>query len=159
MNKTNYNKNEKEDRKSHSIEAYWETYKDMDRIYSRFAKECGLSDGEYWTLIMINEGCTTQAKIREEIPLNKQTIHSAIKQLVKKGFICLETNENNQREKKISLTKEGRDFTKNHIDPMVRLEQKAWERLDKEEQKQLIENSQKYNDLLESELEAYLQQE
>ena len=159
MKKINNKENGKEDHKNCSIEAYWETYKDLDRIYSRFAKECGLSDGEYWALVMIREGCTTQTQIREEFPLNKQTIHSAIKQLVKKGLIRLETKEDNQREKKILLTKEGEDFIRNHIDGMIQLEKKAWDMMRNEEQEQLIALSQRYNDLLESELERYLKSE
>ena len=159
MKKINNKENGKEDHKNCSIEAYWETYKDLDRIYSRFAKECGLSDGEYWALVMIREGCTTQTQIREEFSLNKQTIHSAIKQLVKKGLIRLETKEDNQREKKILLTKEGEDFIRNHIDGMRQLEKKAWDMMRNEEQEQLIALSQRYNDLLESELERYLKSE
>lgn len=159
MKKINNKENGKKDHKNCSIEAYWETYKDLDRIYSRFAKECGLSDGEYWALVMIREGCTTQTQIREEFSLNKQTIHSAIKQLVKKGLIRLETKEDNQREKKILLTKEGEDFIRNHIDGMIQLEKKAWDMMRNEEQEQLIALSQRYNDLLESELERYLKSE
>ena len=159
MKKISNKENGKEDHKNCSIEAYWETYKDLDRIYSRFAKECGLSDGEYWALVMIREGCTTQTQIREEFSLNKQTIHSAIKQLVKKGLIRLETKEDNQREKKILLTKEGEDFIRNHIDGMIQLEKKAWDMMRNEEQEQLIALSQRYNDLLESELERYLKSE
>ncbi len=159
MKKINNKENGKEDHKNCSIEAYWETYKDLDRIYSRFAKECGLSDGEYWALVMIREGCTTQTQIREEFSLNKQTIHSAIKQLVKKGLIRLETKEDNQREKKILLTKEGEDFIRNHIDGIIQLEKKAWDMMRNEEQEQLIALSQRYNDLLESELERYLKSE
>lgn len=83
-------KNREEVYKNYSIEAYWEIYKDLDRIYTRFAKACGLSDGEYWTLVMIKEGCTTQKEIWEQLSVNKQTIHSAIKQLIKKGLIQLE---------------------------------------------------------------------
>lgn len=157
MEDINYSENKEEnDKNRSSIEIYWEIYKDLDRIYSRFAKECGLSDGEYWALVMIREGCTTQAEIREEFSLNKQTIHSAIKQLVKKGFIRLEIREDNQREKKIFLTKEGLDFVRNHIDGMILLERKAWDKMKTEEQEQLTKISQKYNNLLESELEAYL---
>ena len=159
MKKINNKENGKEDHKNCSIEAYWETYKDLDRIYSRFAKECGLSDGEYWALVMIREGCTTQTQIREEFSLNKQPIHSAIKHLVKKGLIPLETKEDNQREKKILLTKEGEDFIRNHIDGMIQLEKKAWDMMRNEEQEQLIALSQRYNDLLESELERYLKSE
>lgn len=157
MEDINYSENKEEnDKNRSSIEIYWEIYKDLDRIYSRFAKECGLSDGEYWALVMIREGCTTQAEIREEFSLNKQTIHSAIKQLVKKGFIRLEIREDNQREKKIFLTKEGWDFVRDHIDGMILLERKAWDKMKTEEQEQLTKISQKYNNLLESELEAYL---
>ncbi len=157
MEDINYSENKEEnDKNRSSIEIYWEIYKDLDRIYSRFAKECGLSDGEYWALVMIREGCTTQAEIREEFSLNKQTIHSAIKQLVKKGFIRLEIREDNQREKKIFLTKEGWDFVRDHIDGMILLERKAWDKIKTEEQEQLTKISQKYNNLLESELEAYL---
>lgn len=157
MEDINYSENKEEnDKNRSSIEIYWEIYKDLDRIYSRFAKECGLSDGEYWALVMIREGCTTQAEIREEFSLNKQTIHSAIKQLVKKGFIRLEIREDNQREKKIFLTKEGLDFVRDHIDGMILLERKAWDKMKTEEQEQLTKISQKYNNLLESELEAYL---
>lgn len=157
MEDINYSENKEEnDKNRSSIEIYWEIYKDLDRIYSRFAKECGLSDGEYWALVMIREGCTTQAEIREEFSLNKQTIHSAIKQLVKKGFIRLEIREDNQREKKIFLTKEGLDFVRDHIDGMILLERKAWDKMKTEEQEQLTKISQKYNNLLELELEAYL---
>ena len=78
---------------------------------------------------------------------------TAIKQLVKKGLIRLETKEDNQREKKILLTKEGEDFIRNHIDGMIQLEKKAWDMMRNEEQEQLIALSQRYNDLLESELE------
>ena len=61
MEDINYSENKEEnDKNRSSIEIYWEIYKDLDRIYSRFAKECGLSDGEYWALVMIREGCTTQ---------------------------------------------------------------------------------------------------
>lgn len=157
MEDINYSENKEEnDKNRSSIEIYWEIYKDLDRIYSRFAKECGLSDGEYWALVMIREGCTTQAEIREEFSLNKQTIHSAIKQLVKKGFIRLEIREDNQREKKIFLTKEGWDFVRDHIDGMILLERKAWDKMKTAEQEQLTKISQKYNNLLESELEVYL---
>ena len=152
-------KNIEEVYKNYSIEAYWEIYKDLDRIYTRFAKACGLSDGEYWTLVMIKEGCTTQKEIWEQLSVNKQTIHSAIKQLIKKGLIQLEEKKDNRREKQILFTKEGEDFAKIYIDDMVRLEKKAWDAIEEEEQKQLLNISRKYNDLLESELDKYLESE
>lgn len=143
----------------YSIEAYWETYKELDKIYSKFAKACDLSDGEYWTLIMIKEGCSTQTEIKDQVSMNKQTIHSAIKQLVKKGIICLEIKEDNQREKQIFFTEEGRDFVRHHIDSSLQLEKNAWDAMDEEDQKHLITISRKYNALLESELEKYLKSE
>lgn len=150
---------DKEVYNDHSIEIYWETYKDLDRIYAKFAKACGLSDGEYWTLIMIKEGCSTQTEIRDQLSMNKQTIHSAIKQLVKKGLIRLEIKEDNQREKQILFTEEGQDFITRYIDSTLQLEKNAWNAMDEKEQRHLITISQKYNALLESELEKYLKSE
>ena len=54
------------------------------------------------------------------------------------------------------LFRSGWDFVRDHIDGMILLERKAWDKMKTEEQEQLTKISQKYNNLLESELEAYL---
>lgn len=143
-------------KKDNSLEIYREIYKDLDGLYAMFSKICDLSDAEYWTLVMIKEGYTTQAEIRDVAHMNKQTVHSAIKQLTKKGLIALETKENNLREKQIIFTQEGLQFVQQHIDSMYHLEERVWKEMEKEEKELLIEISQKYNRLLKSELEKYL---
>lgn len=142
-----------------SIEAYRTVCKDLDRIWSRFSKDCDLSEAEYWTLLMIREGCSTQTEISEQLYMHKQTIHSALKQLIKKGLARLETKENNLRTKQILLTEAGIQFVEKYIDSMLRIEERAWTALETEERQQLILISQKFNRLLASELTQPLQRE
>ncbi len=142
--------------KDSSIEAYRAVYKDSERIWSIMSKTCGLSDAEYWALIMIREGYSTQSEISEHLSMNKQTIHSALKQLIKKGIVRLETNQNNLRVKQIIFTDEGIRFAEKYIDSMLFIEEKVWTKMTTDENESLIRLTRKYNCLLKSELQQYL---
>lgn len=139
-----------------SIEAYRATYKELDRIWSMCSKACGLSDAEYWALHMIREGCRTQTEISEQLSMNKQTVHSALKMLIKKDMVRLETKQNNLREKQIIMTETGQKFARTYIDRMHDIEEEAWNALKLEERELLVLVSQKYNALLEPALRRYL---
>lgn len=108
---------------------------------------------------MIREGCSTQTEISEQLYMHKQTTHSALKQLIKKGLARLEAKENNLRTKQIFLTDAGIQFAEKYIDSMLRIEERAWTTLETEERKQLIRISQKFNQLLAAELQQSLQRE
>lgn len=71
-------------------EATWE----LDNVYTMFPKSCGLSEVEYWSLLLIYEGVATQSQISERLFISRQTLNSAFKQLRKKGLIRLEPYEN-----------------------------------------------------------------
>ena len=114
-----------------------------------FAKATGLSEAEYWALVMINEGCSTQTEICEQLSMNRQTIHSACKQLAKKGLVELAAKEENLRTKQITLTEAGRLFIERQIDGILRAEERAWEAFSKEEQAALVSLSFQYNRQLE----------
>ena len=101
---------QKEPLKDGTIEAYRAGYKDLDRIWSVLSKTCGLSDAEYWSLLMIREGALTQHEISERLFMSKQTVNSAFRQLVKKGLVRLKAQEDNLRVKQIVLTEEGERF-------------------------------------------------
>ncbi|WP_343208563.1 MarR family winged helix-turn-helix transcriptional regulator [Anaerolentibacter hominis] len=150
---------EREHTVKNSLEEYRAAYKDLDRIWSLFSKACGLSDAEYWALLMVWEGCTTQSQISEAMYMSKQTVHSALKQLVKKGIVRLEIKETNMREKQIVLTDTGRPFAQKYIGGMLQLEENVWAALSEEEREQLITLSKKYNSLLEANLQEYLDSE
>lgn len=135
-----------------SIEAYRAAYKESENIFARLSKSSGLSDAEYWALLMIREGVSTQSDISEQLCMSKQTINSAFRQLVKKGLVRLETIENNLRTKQIILTDLGAQFIKKHIDSVLQLEETVWYMMPEEERAALTRLTQKYNALIKAEL-------
>lgn len=130
-------------------DATWE----LDNIYAMFPKSCGLSEAEYWSLLLIYEGVVTQSQISERLLISRQTLNSAFKQLRKKGLIRLEPYEENQRSKQSFLTEAGKAFVEEHILRMHRIEESAWRRLTSEEHMALIGLTQKISALIQEELE------
>ena len=64
-----------------TLKSFRETYKDLERVYDSFSKICGLSNTEYWALLMIYEGVATQHDISESLCLSRQTVNSAFRRL------------------------------------------------------------------------------
>jgi DNA-binding MarR family transcriptional regulator len=138
-----------------SIEAYRATCKDSESIYAQCAKCCGLSEAEYWILLMLHEGVDTQSGISEQLFISKQTVNSACKQLIKKGLVHLETLEHNLRTKKIVFTEAGTAFVEEHISSVDRIEETVWNMMPAEERMMLIHLTRKYNRLMKAELQQY----
>lgn len=136
----------------HKLIAFREAAMEFDSVYARFAKNCGLSETEYWSLLLISEGITTQSELSEKLSLSRQTLNSAFKQLIKKGLVRLETLENNQRVKKAILTAEGKCFVEKNIAKMHKLEENAWVSMTEEERCALTRLTRKYCRLVEQAL-------
>lgn len=128
-------------------EATWE----LDSIYSRFPKSCGLSEAEYWSLLLIYEGAATQSQISGQLFLSRQTLNSAFKQLRKKGLVRLEPYEENQRSKQIFLTDSGKEFVEQNVLRMHYAEERAWKQMDEKEQEVLTKLIRKFSDLIRKE--------
>lgn len=138
---------------NNNLIAFREVLMEFDAVYAKFAKNCGLSETEYWSLLLISEGVITQSEISEKLSLSRQTLNSAFRQLIKKGLLHLETLENNQRVKKAILTMEGQEIVNKNIVKMRRLEEKAWKSMTEEEREALIGLIRKYSSLVEDALE------
>ena len=134
--------------KPETLESFREATMRMDNVYSRFSKICGLSDAEYWSLLMIYEGGATQSQISGQLFLSRQTLNSAFKQLRKKGLVRLEPYAENQRSKQAFLTDAGKEFVEKYVLQMHRLEEQAWKRMEREERAALTTLTQKFTDLL-----------
>ncbi len=130
-------------------EATWE----LDNVYTMFPKSCGLSEVEYWSLLLIYEGVATQSQISERLFISRQTLNSAFKQLRKKGLIRLEPYEENQRSKQSFLTEIGRAFVEERILWMHRIEENAWKKLSSDEHNALIRLTKKMSSLIQNEME------
>lgn len=86
----------------------------LDRIYSEFARACGLSDCAYWMLVDTSAagGSVAVSRLTSEWFYSKQTINSAIKTLRARGLATLEFAEGSRKNKVVRLTEEGVRFAK-----------------------------------------------
>ena len=131
-----------------SVDAYHLATIEFDKIYVVFAKSCGLTEPEFWSLLMMYNGVVTQSEISDMLVLNRQTVNSAFKLLIKKDLVRLESPGNNLRTKVASFTENGKQFIARYIEPLCKMEQQAWESLDVHERKQLIHLTRKYCDMV-----------
>ena len=140
------------EKENNSLIAFREATMELDNIYSRFPKSCGLSEAEYWSLLLIYEGAATQSEISSQLFMSRQTLNSTFKLLRRKGLVRLEPYEENQRSKQALLTEEGKRFVEENVLQMHRIEEKAWQKLDSDDAKMLTKKKKKYGDLIKEEL-------
>lgn len=136
-----------------NLKAFRETINDLESVYATFSKINGLSNAEYWSLILICEGSTTQRDISEQLSLSRQTVNSAFKLLVKKGLVTLEPVKDNLRIKEACLTELGEKYARKCMDSVHNIEEKVWLTLEKEERIQLTKLICKYKDLMKDALQ------
>lgn len=141
----------KEPASFNTLTAFREATMELDNVYSLFSKSCGLSDAEYWSLLLIYEGAATQSQISDQLFLSRQTLNSAFKQLRRKGLIQLVPYEENQRSKQAFLTDEGRTFVERHVVQMHQIEERAWQQMDEEERAMLTRLTQRFSHLIRQE--------
>lgn len=136
-----------------TLAAFREATMELDDLYSRFPKSCGLSEAEYWSLLLIYEGIVTQSRISEQLFLSRQTLNSAFKQLQKKGLICLEPYQDNLRSKRAFLTEAGKAFVEENVLRMHRVEERAWQHMSQEDQAVLTALIRKFSSCIRKELD------
>ena len=132
----------------------------FDRIYSEFARTCGLSDCAYWMLVDTSTagGSIAVSRLTSEWFYSKQTINSAIKTLTARGFATLEFAEGSRKNKVVSLTEEGRRFAKRYAMPAQEAEQRAFDALEPCEQREIMRLIGKFSQVLGEECEAFKRQ-
>ena len=128
-------------------------YKKMNEIHHIYAKEHGVSDTELWLLYSLcaKDSAYTQREICSVWHYPPQTIHSALKKLQKNKLIELIPVPDNNKNKRIILTKNGKSITKKIILPLITAEQNAFRRLN-EEQDRLLSLTKEYVDSLRKEI-------
>lgn len=140
----------------HTLRSFRNASSALDSLYGQFAKACGLSVNEYWSLVLIGEGARTQSEICKKLYLSRQTINSAFKLLQKKQLVELIPDPHNQRIKHTVLTERGHQLYDTHIMKMRHWEEHAWKSMDEQERIMLSELTWKLYHLIE---ELYLREE
>lgn len=143
--------------KKYSLADFHMLYTELDDSYAKIQKSYDIPETEFWCLIAIRMGIGSyQNEISKSMKISKQTVNSSLKQLEKKNMIYLESEQNNLRKKKISLSETGVKFAKEYIDPIETLEEKAWNYLSIDEQNILMDITKKLSIRLEQETELYI---
>lgn len=138
------------------LKAFNKIYKEMDIVYHKYAKACGLSDMGYWILYSIAESDEyfTQRDFCKDWFFAPQTVNSALKDLEKKGIINLEPVSGNKKNKLIKPTESGKIFIESYIIPLIRTECDSFETMSKDECELMLFTIQKYISVLKEKVKA-----
>ena len=138
---------------------YNHIFKDTDEVYHRLAGAFGLSNCAFWILYLLRETSReyTQAGICEVLQLPRQTVNSALKKLQSLGYIRMESDGKNQKNKLLRLTSEGIHFASETVDLVFAAEQNTLNQFSAQERKTFIEINQKYCQGMRREAEKIIQ--
>ena len=128
--------------------------KEYDAIYHTAAVAYGLSDTAMWILYMVSdatETCTQQDLCRQ-CCFPKQTINN----LIRNGYLTLETLSGTRNSKRIMLTDPGRALMQTTIDPLKQAEDAAYGNFSDAERQCYLELTRRLNTNLREELQAQL---
>lgn len=83
-----------------------------DGLQAHMLRETGLSLPRAQSMMMacIDDGVTRQADMARHLRVSKQAVQQALKELVAKGFVTVEPDPANGRQKVVSMTARGREM-------------------------------------------------
>ena len=118
----------------------------------------GISDSTLWIMYCLcdsKDDCT-QNSIAEDMGVPKQTINSAINNLVKKGYVYLEKMSVSGNSKTVCLTDKGKEFCERFIIPIMNAKKEAFMKLPQSEQEAFLMISMKQESFLQESLHELL---
>lgn len=123
-------------------------------LYRLWAKKCNINYHALLVLYTLNDySVCTQKQICQWWALPKQTVHSILLDFEKKGYLTAVINTKNKRERLISFTEEGKDFSNSVLSKLHRMEERAMQQLGPARCQQLIDCNTDYCRLLRKEIE------
>ena len=135
-----------------SLKTFNQLYKEMDEIYHLYARKHDISDSTLWLLYSLCENDTvyTQKQLCDAWHSPPQTINSALKGLEKRGIIRLEPVPGNHKNKRIVLTKRGKEIADQVVSPLIFAEQSVLKSMTEKERADLLSLTQKYVELFQT---------
>lgn len=123
-------------------------------LYSRWAANHGIN---YYSLVILyaldTKGDITQRAICDYYGLPKQTTNTVIRSLKQQGYIILEENKEDRREKNVVLTNKGKSYSTEILEPLYRLEKKVFDDIGEERLIQMLETTKLFSILFEKNME------
>ena len=124
-------------------------------IYSRWADRLGVPYDTLITLYGLDiHGCMTQKNICDFYGFPKQTVNGIIRRLKNDGYISLETNPADKREKLVSLTDSGSAYAKELLAPLYQAEQHTFSEVGGQRLSQMLETIDLFNNSMKKFLEG-----
>ncbi len=130
--------------------------KAISELYHDLCVQIGMSDSVFdifYAIAALGDGCC-QRDICDYAFTSKQTIHSAIHKLEKEGLLRFTPGKG--REMHIFLTPAGEQFMREHVAPVIAMENKTISQMPPDETDLLVQLTAKYLDCLRSHSEEML---
>ncbi len=96
-----------------------------------------------------NQTCS-QRQICEDYVLPKQTVHNTVRTLTEAGYLRLVPSGRNRKGKRLQLTARGREYAKQIMEPLMRLEETAVQEMGMENIRTMTEAALRYGKILEN---------
>ena len=131
-------------------------YKEIEKLYHDIAIKAGMSDSSFfilYTIVELGNGCL-QKDVWDMYSINKQTIHSSIRNLEKNGYIFLKKGKG--RNMHIYLTEEGEKLIQQKMIPIMEAENDVFTAMTAQESKELLRLNKKYTALLHQKMSRFL---
>lgn len=128
--------------------------KEEDSVYHSAAVKFGMSDTAMWILYVLSEpdSCVTQQDLCRQGSFPKQTVNTAISNMVKNGYVTLEPIPGSRNQKRILLTDAGRKLAAVTVDKLRMAEEMAYDALTAEELESYLALSKRLTDSLKKEI-------
>ena len=131
-------------------------HKEIEKLYHDIAIKAGMSDSSFfilYTIVELGNGCL-QKDVSDMYSINKQTIHSSIRNLEKNGYIFLKKGKG--RNMHIYLTEEGEKLIQQKMIPIMEAENDVFTAMTAQESKELLRLNKKYTALLHQKMSRFL---
>ena len=139
---------------------YCTAWAKSNALYARAASVLGIGYPEMMVLYALeNMGDLTQKQIALDTGMQKQTVHTVVSALQKKGYLLLEAGEGDKREKRIVLTESGQEYAHRIIAPLQKAEDKVYRMIGNDRLQAMCETLDLFALLFERELAGGLRNE
>ena len=128
--------------------------KEEDSVYHSAAVKFCLSDTAMWILYVLSEpdSCVTQQDLCRQGSFPKQTVNTAISNMVKNGYVTLEPIPGSRNQKRIVLTDAGRELTEGTMCKLRMAEERAYGALTVDELETYLAMAKRLTDSLKKEI-------
>lgn len=128
--------------------------KEEDYVYHSAAVKFGLSDTVMWITYVVSEpdSCVTQQDLCRQGSFPKQTVNTAISNMVKNGYVTLEPIPGSRNQKRIQLTDSGRELAERTVCKLRMAEERAYGALTADELEMYLSMTKRLTDSLKKEI-------